>query len=456
MVRWLVLGLVALLVAEAIATGLARAAVSRSQHELGSHLVPAQQWTQQLYRAFVDQETGQRGFLLTGDGRFLQPYSTGQAQAARLTRRLRSAVTDAPFQAALAAAALAGKRWQARAAEPEIAARRAGPIGSARLLGMALLGKHLFDQVRVRLDAVSKRADTLAAEQLDDITEAQRAANIVTIVVVVLALLVAVVAPLLLRRTLNRPLGALMRDMAAASADGHDSPIAASGPMELRVLAQAAEKMRSALVGSTRRAVEAERGLTLLDERDRMAADLHDHTIQQVFALGLTLSSAASKAPPAVQSSLQPLIDDTDQIIRQLRGIIFNIGHAAASHDLTVVAEKLTREATRALGFEPQFEASAQANYARPDVQEAAVAVLREMLSNVARHANATRAEVALSVRDGQLVVQVRDNGIGITTSAPHGNGLGNLHDRATRLGGHASVEPAQPAGTTATWRVPI
>src|SRR5690242_1462150 len=127
-VRLLVFGLVSLVLIEAAAAGVARVVVSGAQRELSGHIRPAQLASWQLYRAFVDEETGQRGFLLTARERFLQPYEAGQRQVAVLESRLRGAVSDGRYQAALAAAVAAGDRWRARAAEPEIAPRRAGSI----------------------------------------------------------------------------------------------------------------------------------------------------------------------------------------------------------------------------------------------------------------------------------------------------------------------------------------
>jgi signal transduction histidine kinase len=457
-IRLFVLALVGLLLLETTATGVASIVVSRAQRELENHLVPAQQWSQQLYRAFVDEETGQRGYLLTGAERFLQPYAAGQRQVASLEPRLRAAVTDARFQSVLAAAVAAGTRWQRQAAAPEIAARRGGPIAPARLLAMASLGKRLFDRLRTRLDAMSDLANALGSAELRVITAAQRAANIVSIAVVALTVLVAVTAPLILRRVLDRPLEQLMDELQAASNDNQHPVAAANAPLELDVIAGAAEQMRAALVRNSAELVDAERRLTLLDERDRLAADLHDHTIQQVFALGLALTNTASRAGPEVRAQLETAIDATDQIIRKLRGIIFEISHEARiREDVQAAARVLIRDASRALGFEPELKISGPVDdVTNPDVGEAAVAVLREMLSNVARHADATKVTVWLSAADGEFSVQVHDNGVGIGSSPATGNGLANLQRRADRFGGQASAVQTEPTGTIATWRVPI
>ncbi len=455
-VRALVFGLVTLVLITATASGIARVVVSGAQRDLSGHIRPAQLGSWQLYRAFVDEETGQRGFLLTAQERFLRPYEAGQRQVAVLESRLRAAVTDRRYQSALAAAVAAGDRWRREAAEPEIAARRAGPIPTAQVLPMALLGKKLFDELRKGLDAVTARADALADARLSVIRSAQRAASIVSIVVVVLALAVALAAPLILRRVLDRPLGDLMGQLDAVSNDNQAVTIKLHGPAELQAIAVAAEKMRAALVRNAAELVEVERRLAVVAERDRLAAELHDHTIQQIFGMGLALSATASRAAPAVRADLERLIGDSDEIIGKLRRIILDIRDTDDAENLRAAASVLTREAGWALGFDPAFEVGGPVQVTNGEVREAALAALRKMLSNVARHAHARQATVRLFVTDGQLTIEVQDDGVGVTATSVRGEGLTDLEERAARLGGEFSIRPAEPVGTTASWRVPM
>lgn len=455
-VRRLVFGLVTLVMIAAAAAGIARVVVTHAQSDLSGHIRPAQLGSWQLYQAFVDQETGQRGFLLTGQDRFLSPYQAGQRQVAVLESRLRAAVSDRRYQSALTVAVAAGDRWRRQAAEPEIAARRAGPIPAAKLLPMALLGKKLFDQVRDGLNAVTFRANALARKELGVIHSAQQVAAIVSIAIVVLALVVAVAAPLILRRVLDRPLSELMGQLEAVSHDNNAGTITPRGPLELQAIAAAAETMRAALVRNGVDLVDAERRLAVVAERDRMAAELHDHTIQQIFGMGLALSATASRAAPGVRADLERLIGDSDEIIGKLRRIILDIKDTDDTQSLRAAASILTREAGWGLGFDPDFQVSGPLQVASREVREDALVVLREMLSNVARHAHARRATVRLSVTGGELTVEVQDDGVGIAPAPVHGHGLTDLEDRATRLGGEFLIEPAQPVGTTARWRVPV
>jgi signal transduction histidine kinase len=455
-VRLLVLGLVALVLVEAVATAVVRVVVSNAQRDLSDHIRPAQQASSQLYRAFVDQETGQRGFLLTGQGSFLQPYEAGQRQVAVLESRLRGALHDRRYQSAIAAAVAAGDRWRRQAAEPEIAARRAGLIRPAQALAMALLGKKLFDQLRQRLDAVTARADALARAKLNVMHSAQQAAGIVSIIAVVLALAVALAAPLILRRVLDRPLRRLMGQLQAVSDDSEAATITPEGPGELQAIAAAAEKMRAALVRNAIDLVDVERRLTVVAERDRISAELHDHTIQQIYGMGLALTAMASRADPTVRADLERLTSESDEIIRKLRRIILDIRDTDDVDNLRVAASIMTREAGWALGFHPAFEVRGLVEVPNREVREAALAALREMLTNVARHAHASHATVRLAMTDGQLAVEVHDDGVGMTATSVRGNGLTDLADQAARFGGGFSIEPAKPTGTAASWRVPI
>jgi CHASE3 domain sensor protein len=134
-----------------------------------------------LRTAFVDQETGQRGFVVTGDPRFLEPYDAGLDQATKLLFALDADLADdGPARAALEAVKQAAQDWTAQAAEPEIAARRAGPLPPDPGTPVTTSDKQLFDTLRNRLDALDTRTDELVTAQFQKIHSAQRTANIAT------------------------------------------------------------------------------------------------------------------------------------------------------------------------------------------------------------------------------------------------------------------------------------
>jgi two-component system, NarL family, sensor histidine kinase DevS len=199
--------------------------------------------------------------------------------------------------------------------------------------------------------------------------------------------------------------------------------------------------------------------LVLVDDRERIARDLHDTVIQRLFAVGLSLQGALSRAvaDPALERMRQA-IDDIDDTIREIRSAIFALhtrrpGGASLRDDVIAIAA----EATRSLGFEPGVTFDGPVDSAASDaMQEHLAATLREALSNVAKHAHATGLSVEVTVAASDLVLRVVDNGIGIGEPANSGNGLANMRERAEGLGGRCDVSSPDGGGTTLVWRVPV
>jgi signal transduction histidine kinase len=200
--------------------------------------------------------------------------------------------------------------------------------------------------------------------------------------------------------------------------------------------------------------------VTLLEERDRIARDLHDRIIQRLFATGLTLQGAARLAVrPEVASRLQQAVGDLDDTVREIRTAIFELGPAeTGGAGLRHAVLSLTQDLVRGLGFHPGVRFDGPVDTVVPnDVCHVVVAVLREALSNVARHAHASRVEVAISAGD-RLTVVVQDDGRG-PGEGPQtpGNGLRNLRRRAERLGGTFAIGPGLDGrGTRVEWQVPL
>jgi signal transduction histidine kinase len=195
----------------------------------------------------------------------------------------------------------------------------------------------------------------------------------------------------------------------------------------------------------------------MADDRDRIAADLHDHVIQRLFAAGLTLNSVAAGLPPGRPTDrILATIDDLDQTIRQIRAAIYHLGPAPPQHtgirrELLAVVLELASEA----GLEPTVRVGAIREDLAPDVVEDLLAVLREALTNVVRHAAAGSVEIALDVADEWLTLTVADDGVGLGSSARR-SGLSNLRRRADRHGGRFAVGPRRPRGTEVCWSIPI
>jgi signal transduction histidine kinase len=208
---------------------------------------------------------------------------------------------------------------------------------------------------------------------------------------------------------------------------------------------------------------EAQR-LSLYEDRDRIARDLHDLVIQRLYATGMSLEGTMPMITrPEVASRITNAVDAMDLTIKDIRATIFELQarDAADESDLRADIVDLVEEMTPLLGFAPSLRLGAGlGGTIEPDVAEQALAALREALSNAARHAAASRVDVTVDVGvDGVLSVQVIDNGAGIPADGKR-SGLRNMAGRADKLGGELRLGPADPGepspGTRLEWRVPL
>ena len=207
-------------------------------------------------------------------------------------------------------------------------------------------------------------------------------------------------------------------------------------------------------------AQDARRRLLLLEDRDRIARDLHDHVIQRLFAAGLGLTGLASRASePEVRQRLTQYTDQLDDTIQAIRQTIFALQRHRETGVQARVME-IARDATGALGFAPdlRFEGALDAMIDH-ELIDHITAVVRESLANAARHANATKVSATLSVADGHnLIITIIDNGKGIG-DPDHISGLGNMRSRAEQLGGAFAIESPiapGPGGTRLEWQIPL
>jgi len=193
----------------------------------------------------------------------------------------------------------------------------------------------------------------------------------------------------------------------------------------------------------------------LLEDRERIARDLHDVVIQRLFATGLRLQTAARLARPEVAERVNEAVDELDTTIREIRSAIFEL-RSPARADLRNEVRDLVHTATGQLGFRPMLDLAGPVDSAvstdlRPDV----LAVLREALSNVARHARASNVSITLRVEAGRLSVTVADDGVGIPDGVVH-SGLANMRERAARHGGTCQIRAGAAKGTIIEWSVPL
>ncbi|MFE0252348.1 GAF domain-containing protein [Streptomyces sp. NPDC059010] len=198
--------------------------------------------------------------------------------------------------------------------------------------------------------------------------------------------------------------------------------------------------------------------IALLQDRDRIARDLHDLAIQRLFATGMTLQSAGRFIEHKEASErVARAVEDLDETIKIIRSTIFGLRarDGASGSGLRARVVRVAGEAAPVLGFAPSVRMEGLLDTDVPrEVADHVEAVLSEALTNVGRHARADRAEVAL-VTDGREVrLTVSDDGVGIPAGGRR-SGLANMAERAQQLGGELTVSTPGD-GSTLVWRVPL
>jgi len=194
----------------------------------------------------------------------------------------------------------------------------------------------------------------------------------------------------------------------------------------------------------------------MAEERAQIARDLHDHAIQGIFAVGLGLNGMATRATPEEAARLMELVGRLDDSIKAIRNSIFTL---QVRHDappsLRSLLTLVVMQSGSTLGFTPRLQTSGPVDTVVPaDVGRDLEAVLREALSNVARHARASHVEVAVTA-GREVVLEVRDDGQGIGTP-DRSSGLANMRTRAEAHGGTCEVGPGPGSGTLVRWSVPL
>ncbi|HTT53477.1 MAG TPA: GAF domain-containing protein [Streptosporangiaceae bacterium] len=201
---------------------------------------------------------------------------------------------------------------------------------------------------------------------------------------------------------------------------------------------------------------DAER-LSIFEDRDRIARDLHDQVIQRLYASGMKLQGTIPLITrPLVEERVNSVVDDLDKTITDIRAAIFSL--QARGQRVSVLRSEVidvVDQMTEAHGMTSSLELDERLDLDVPgEIGEHLLHTLREALSNAARHGQATHVDVTV-LADGKLSLVVRDNGTGIKDTARR-SGLANLAQRADSYGGTLTVGPAGGGGTELHWQVPL
>lgn len=216
------------------------------------------------------------------------------------------------------------------------------------------------------------------------------------------------------------------------------------------LLAALAQQMGLALVAG--RSQRDRSRLAMLEDRERIARDMHDLVIQRLFATGLSLQAAGRQTQaPTVATRLNEAVDELDAAIKDIRRTIFELHRERPTRELRAEIVDLVRGYTESLGFTPLLVMDGPLDELAGDLEADLVAVIREGLANVARHARAASATVRVTSDDG-IQIEVADDGVGVPSNVVE-SGLDNLRQRAESHSGSLTIRPRSPHGTTLLWQ---
>lgn len=450
--RWrvhiVVIGLLTLLIVTAAVTTASRLYATSVGDHVRETLRPAQQAAAALNKDYVDMESGTRGFLLTSDASFLDPYESGQADAALQERQLRDLLpSDAESVRLLDALDAAGASWRQQSIDPALDRASPGALDSAAIVRIAMAGKETFAVVRARVAQLRAHIDELTGAGLAASTGASSTANMVTIGCAALALLLGAVSVLLLRRSLDAPLRRLVAQVTRVSDGELDARVDAGGPQELAELGRAVEAMRHRIRGEIGRTTEAAAQVLRLEETDRIARELGDTVVKRLFAIGLTLQSEIARHP-AARGVFTRVSADLDDAINQLRSSLY--GHVPEPRQsLGMAVQTLVSEFEAEAGVVPALVLTGDLDSELPARTIAEVlSVLTDALGVLVGTGHAGSAQIEL-VRDSEAI-RLRLSGLVPGDESV----LDTLPGRARLLSGDAAVTH-QGDRVTIDWWVP-
>jgi len=257
---------------------------------------------------------------------------------------------------------------------------------------------------------------------------------------------------------MRRPMGTGLR-LFAQHADGTLFPVEISlSPVALADATTGDDVIHTiATVRDISAREETHARVALMQDRERIARDLHDMVIQRLFATGMSLQAVTGAVEvPIVAERIATTIDDLDDTIGEIRRAIFHLGEQPERRPLDEQVELLVVERAPLLGLDPELEIIGDLDDVPDFVGTQLLATLREGLSNVNRHADASSCRVRLVAESGVLTLSVSDDGRGIPPGPKRQGGLANMMWRAAELGGTCAVTANEPSGTLLTWRVPV
>ncbi|MFB9831541.1 CHASE3 domain-containing protein [Actinoallomurus acaciae] len=410
-----------------------------------------------LERLVIDLETGQRGFLITRDEAYLEPWTAARAGFDTHAAQLDSLAAERhPEQAERAAKIVRDSRSYLREySEPAVQATRQGAITEMSGTASTGEGKRRVDGIREQFDHFIRFEHGLAAER--DARSDQAASRAVLVALGGIATSIVLITGFsgYLTRCVVRPVRRTSL-MAVKVADGDFSVrMPETGNAEIgdlqhsfNTMAVSLERNRGELMASRARIVTSGDAV-----RRRIERDLHDGTQQRLVSLGLKLRMAESDVPPDqghLREQLSRLATEVTEVVEELREISRGIHPPILSkRGLRPALATLARRSPIPVELQLRIDGKL------PEPTEvAAYYVVSEALTNAAKHAQASCVWVEVAEVDGEIRLTVRDDGVGGADPA-RGSGLIGLRDRVEALGGTIRFTSPASGGTTLSARIP-
>jgi signal transduction histidine kinase len=408
-----------------------------------------------LERLVVDLETGERGFVITGDEGFLEPWTAAQASLPAATSELER-LARGPVQHARAERITAQIDSYLRDySVPVVAAARRGDP-SAVSLTTALDGRRRVDALRADFDQLRVTERDLAARQQDRVDAATRRAVVAAVTGLVGSVLLILFFAAYLTRAIVLPVRRASV-MAGRLAGGDltvrmpETGVAEIGALErsFNTMAASLDASRAELTASRARVVAAGD-----DARRRIERDLHDGTQQRLVSLGLEVRAAEAMVPPGsdelrahlagTAEGLAGAVEDLQEVSRGIHPAILSKGGLAAA------LKALARRSAVPVDLVVKLDRAV------PERVEVAVYyVVSEALTNAAKHANASLVRVDLEGSDGVVTLAVSDDGVG-GADPGRGSGLVGLLDRVEAAGGRMEIASPPGGGTSLLVTIPL
>ena len=449
-------GLLALLIGTAFAVLLSSVADLRASERRARRSEEVLVVANRLERLVVDLEAAQRGFVITNQERFLQPWQDARTALPGEGGTLERLVADSPAQQARARRIVEATRSYLRDySVPLVTVARRDPA-AARTVAATDEGRRRMDALRAEFDRFVASEGGLAAARQRRSDAATRRAIVAAAAGLGGSILLIVLFAGYLTRAIVQPVrrAAAMAGRLAGGDLGARMPERGVGEIGMleasfNTMAGSLERSREELAASRTRVVAA------ADQaRRRIERDLHDGTQQRLVSLVLDLRAAQAAVPPELtepRAQLARVADGLTGALEDLRELSRGIHPAVLSEGGLAPALKAL---ARRSAVPVELEVEVPTRLAEP-VEVAAYYVVSEALANTAKHAHASLVHVRVQAGDDRLQLSVRDDGVGGATPE-RGSGLVGLTDRVQALGGTITIHSPAGQGTRLQIDLPV